>query len=577
MLAMKPTRFIRPALSLVLLCVAAEGAVAQATAVKPGSVPAVSRAARPASREAAAIDQLFRSAVKPGEPGVTVIVMQKGKALLRAAYGMANLELGVALAPEHALRIGSVTKQFTSAAIMALAEEGKLAVSDPITKYLPDYPTQGRTITVEHLLTHTSGIQSYTDMPKWLGMWRQDLTPAEIIGVFKNEPMQFAPGQRYRYNNSGYILLGAIIEKVTGKSYADFVRERIFAPLGMTHTRYDVTEDVIPGRAAGYARAAGKIVNAQYLSMTQPYAAGALISTVDDLAAWDEGLSAGRVVSAASLAKMFTPYKLASGNDAGYGYGWQIGQYEGLAVQEHGGGIHGFRAYVLRIPSERVYVAVLSNLAASEPNPGLLARKAAAIAVGKPLANPPAVSSMPEQLDAFVGRYRTPSGARHAVTREGTRMFVALSGEGRTEVFASAGDVFYQKDGFLRLRFERDPSGKVTRLIVDNWGAEKPAVRDDTPEKPAPVVVAVDPAVYRAYAGEYELAPGFILTVTVEGDRIMTQATGQSKVEIYPSSPTEFFLKVVDAQMTFVKDESGAVIRLVLHQGGRDMPAKKIK
>jgi len=164
---------------------------------------------------------------------------------------------------------------------MMLAEEGKLSVSDPITKFLPDYPTQGRTITVEHLLTHTSGIQSYTDMPKWRGMLRQDISLAELVDLFKSEPMQFAPGEKWRYNNSGYILLGAIIEKVSGKKYADFVRERIFDPLGMSQTRYDVTGEVIARRAAGYGKTGDRFVNAQYLSMTQPYAAGALLSTAE--------------------------------------------------------------------------------------------------------------------------------------------------------------------------------------------------------------------------------------------------------------------------------------------------------
>jgi len=202
---------------------------------------------------------------------------------------------------------------------------------------------------------------------------------------------------------------------------------------------------------------------------------------------------------------------------------------------------------------------------------------AAAIAVGKPLSDPASVTLTPEQLEAYVGRYRTVSGARHSVTREGGRLFVLLGGQERREVFPTAADVFFEKGSFLRLRFDRDGAGKAVRLVVDNWGAEPAAVRDDTPDKPAPVAAKVDTAVYRAYAGEYELAPGFVLTVTLEGDRIMTQATGQSKVEVFPSSPTEFFLKVVDARITFVKSEAGAVTHLVLHQGGRDMPAKKIK
>ena len=560
-----------------LLCAAANVAPAQTATAKPASSPAALKPPAAASKDAAAIDQLFRAAIKPGEPGMAVIVTRKGQVLHRAAYGMANVELGVALQPDHVLRIGSVTKQFTSAAIMMLAEEGKLAVTDPVTKFLPDYPTQGKTITVEHLLTHTSGIQSYTDMPKWRNMFRQDMPLTELIDLFKNEPMQFEPGARWRYNNSGYILLGAIVEKVSGKKYADFVQERIFTPLGMADTRYDVTEQVIQRRAAGYGRAGDRIVNAQYLSMTQPYAAGALMSTVDDLAKWDAVLTAGRVINADSLARSVASYRLSGGNESGYGYGWSLGRYEGRAVQEHGGGIHGFRSYVLRIPSDGVYVAVLSNIAAAAPSPDMLARQAAAIAIGKPLVNPTPVTLTPEQLDAYVGRYVTLPGARFVVSREGSRLFVQPGDGAKTEMFLAGNDVFFVRDTFRRLAFQRDAAGKYVRLEIDDWGPQPPATRDTTPEPPARTAIDVDPAVMKSYVGEYELAPGFVLAVTLEGNRLMTQATGQSKVEIFASSPTEFFLKVVNAQITFVKDASGAVTGLVLHQGGRDMPAKKIK
>jgi CubicO group peptidase (beta-lactamase class C family) len=529
------------------------------------------------AQTAPAIDQLFRAATKPGEPGLAVIVMRKGEILHRAAYGMANVELGVALRPDHVLRIGSVTKQFTSAAIMMLAEEGKLAVTDPITKFLPDYPTQGKSITIEHLLTHTSGIQSYTNMPKWRGTWRQDMSLTELVDLFKNEPMQFAPGEQWRYNNSGYILLGAIIEKVSGKKYADFVQERIFTPLGMTHTRYDFTEEIVAQRAAGYDRAGDRIGNARYLSMTQPHAAGALMSTVDDLAKWDAALAAGRVMKPGSLAKVFASYELASGNHTNYGYGWSIGRYEGRAVQEHGGGIFGFRAHVVRIPADGVYAAVLSNVSAGEPSAGLLARKAAAIAIGKPHADPAAVPLTPEQAEAYVGRYVTAPDARMTVSRDGNRLFVQGGDGPKTEIVPAGNDVFFVRDTFRRLTFVRDAAGKYQRFEVDDWGPQPPAIRDATPQPSAPTAIEIDSAVLKAYEGEYELAPGFVLAVTLEGNRLMTQATGQGKVEIFASSPTEFFLKVVNAQITFVKDASGAVTGLVLHQGGRDMPAKKTK
>jgi CubicO group peptidase (beta-lactamase class C family) len=566
--------------TLFLACAPIDAPFAQtAVAQKPAAVAAPRpAAAKPAAAEAAALDQLFRGAVKADGPGMAVIVVRKGQVLHRAGYGLAHVELGVAAKPEHVFRIGSVTKQFTSAAILLLVEEGKIALSDPITKFLPDYPTQGRTITIEHLLTHTSGIQSYTDMPKWRELLRKDLSLAELIDVFKNEPMLFAPGEKWRYNNSGYVLLGAIVEKAAGKPYAEFVKERIFTPLGMADTRYDVTSDLIPRRAAGYDQSRAGIVNAQFLSMTQPHAAGALVSTVDDLAKWDAALGEGKVVKPESLARAFTNYKLSSGNPSGYGYGWQITSYEGLAVQEHGGGIPGFRAHVLRIPSDGVYVAVLSNLAAPEPDPVRLSRQAAAIAIGKPLTNPAAVSLTAEMLEPFVGRYITVAGTRHTVTRDGSRLFVQFGGGPRRELTPSGNDTFFEKDAFARVRFQKDASGKYVRLEIDNFGPQPPATRDDTPDKPAPApAAAVDPSAYDALVGEYELAPGFILTVTREGDKLMTQATGQQKVEVFPSSPTEFYLKVVEARLSFVKDAAGKVTGLVLHQGGRDMPAKKIK
>jgi hypothetical protein len=224
-----------------------------------------------------------------------------------------------------------------------------------------------------------------------------------------------------------------------------------------------------------------------------------------------------------------------------------------------------------------VYVAVLSNVVGSERDPGALARKAAAIAIGKPVTNPAVVALTAGQLDAFVGRFVNAAGARHIVTREGTRVFVQIASGRRTEFFPSGNDTFFEKDGFTRLRFQRDAAGTFIRMEIDNWGAQAPATRDTTPEKPGSVAIAVDPAIYDAYVGEYELVPGFVLTVTREGDRLMTQATGQGKFEVFPSAPTEFFLKVVDAQISFVKNDTGGVTGLVLHQGGRDMPARKIK
>ncbi|NTU52026.1 MAG: serine hydrolase, partial [Candidatus Aminicenantes bacterium] len=178
------------------------------------------------------IDAVMSEIYKPGQPGAAVIVRKNGETVFRKGYGMADLELGVPVEPDMVFRLGSITKQFTAVAILLLAQEGKLGLQDEITKFLPDFPTQGRRITVEHLLTHTSGIQSYTDLPEWLPLWRKDFTLKELIDLFKDKPMQFGPGESWAYNNSGYVLLGAIIEKVSGKTYEGFIEAAIFQPLG---------------------------------------------------------------------------------------------------------------------------------------------------------------------------------------------------------------------------------------------------------------------------------------------------------------------------------------------------------
>ena len=280
-----------------------------------------------ATELAQAIDAMLVEACKPDAPGAAVIVARDGNVVFRKGYGMANLELGVPIAPEMVFRLGSITKQFTAVAILMLAEQGKLALEDDITRFLPDYPTQGHTITVEHLLTHTSGIKSYTSMPEWLALRRNDLTVEELIDLFKDQPMEFAPGERWAYNNSGYVLAGAIIEKVSGQTYEQFLEQQIFEPLGMARTCYDRTTRIVPGRVAGYDRGDEGIENAAYVSMTHPYAAGALMSSVDDLQRWDEALFAHRLVKPESLQRAFTPFVLNDGTSAGYGCGWGIGDY----------------------------------------------------------------------------------------------------------------------------------------------------------------------------------------------------------------------------------------------------------
>ena len=527
----------------------------------------------------AAFDKVLKDSFAADKPGAAVIVVKDGRTVFRKALGLADMELGVPLQPDMVFRLGSITKQFTAVSILILAEEGKLSLQDPIEKFLPGYPTQGYVITVEHLLTHTSGIQSYTAIPGWMtSKILAPMTVTELVDGFKKEPMQFAPGEKYAYNNSAFVILGAIIEKVSGKTYEAFVKERIFQPLGMTSSYYGSTEPIIPKRVPGYTADGDQVRNAGYLSMTQPYSAGSLSSTVDDLARWDASLYTEKILKKASLDKAWTSYVLKSGEATNYGYGWGLSKVRGRRSIAHGGGIFGFSTYALRLPEDRVYVAVLSNSDSPLTDPGYVARKLAAIAVGDPFPEFTPVTLDPRVLARYAGVYRIDEKATRTVTIEGGKLYAQRSGGQRQEIRPSSETEFFYDKSFTHLRFVVDPGGKVTEMLMYQDGATEPEHAPRAGDAPAERPVAkVDPALYSAYAGDYELAPAFILTVTREGDRLMTQATGQQKIEIFPSSETEFFLKVVDARITFVRSPDGAVDQLVLHQGGRDMPAKRKK
>ena len=527
---------------------------------------------------AAYADELLTRTYPAGEPGAAVLVVKDGKTVLRKGYGLANVELGVPIQPDMVFEIGSVTKQFTAAAILMLAERGLLSVDDEITKHLPDYPTHGQRITIDHLLTHTSGIPSYTGTPEWMGRVREDLKVEQLIAMFKDRPLDFAPGERWAYNNSAYVLLGAVIEKVSGKTYEDFIEQEIFKPLGMTRSSYGHNTELVPGRVEGYDKGRDGYQRARYLSMTQPYAAGSLLSTVDDLARWSDALWAGKVIKPESLKRMLTPAKLSSGRSTRYAYGLGVGEYAGRTLVEHGGGIFGFVSDTLRVPDEGIFVAILSNNADSNPQPEALAFRIAAKALGEPIESRKTLKLDSKTLDEYAGVYRFSEQVTRTITREGDRLFSQRRGGDKREILALAKDRFSFDDGENELLFRRDPQGKIAGVdFQPRFGPEEAGVLTGEPTPAERQAIQVDPALLDGYAGTYELAPGFEITITREGSQIFAQPTGQPKLEIFPESETKFFLKVVDAQMVFVPGEGSKASSLVLHQGGMERPGKRVK
>lgn len=314
-------------------------------------------------------DSIMSKVYEENGPGGIALVAKGEEILYRKAFGLADLELGVKMTPENIIRIGSLTKQFTAIAILKLAEEGKLGLQDPITKYIDDYPTLGYRITIEHLLTHTSGIRSFTNMNAWnADLNKMNIPPQKKIDFFKDEPMDFVPGEEFKYNNSGYILLGYIIELVSGKTYKEYIEESLFKPLGMYNSFYESTSNIIKNRARGYKFDRNEYKNADFLDMSNPYAAGSLISTVDDLFTWYNALMQYKVISKASLEKAHSPYKLNNGKPTEYGYGWFVSNLKGHQIISHGGGITGYLTYSLYIPDEDIFVAVFSNCTCKSPS-----------------------------------------------------------------------------------------------------------------------------------------------------------------------------------------------------------------
>ncbi|PYY16704.1 MAG: serine hydrolase [Acidobacteria bacterium] len=415
----------------------------------------------------ARMEEVVQSFVSAKQFMGSVLVARDGKVLLSHGYGYANFEWAIPNSPTTKFRLGSITKQFTAACILLLEQRGKLKIDDPVKKYMADAPAAWDKITIYHLLTHTSGIPSFTGFPDYRSTEAVSTTPEQLIARFRDKPLEFEPGTKWNYSNSGYALLGYLIEKISGQSYSDFVQKNIFDPLGMKDSGYDSNSAIIAHRAEGYTPKAKGLEHSGYIDMSIPFSAGALYSTTEDLLRWEQGLFGGKLLSAASLQKMMTPFK------NNYAFGLGVRDDKGHKVIEHGGGIEGFSTQLAYYPDDKLAVAVLGNLNGGAP--AAIAAKLASVAHGEK---------------------------------------VVLTSE-RKEI-------------------------------------------------------TVSPKILATYVGTYDMAPNFQFVVTLEGDHLVTQATGQPKIPIFPESDTTFFPKVVDAEIEFVKDNKAEVKEMILHQGGHD-------
>jgi CubicO group peptidase (beta-lactamase class C family) len=403
----------------------------------------------------------------------SVLVERSGQILLSKGYGSANLEWDIPNAPTTKFRLGSLTKQFTAAAILLLEDRSKLKVDDPVKKYLPDAPPAWDKVTILHLLTHTSGIPAFTAFPDYASLQTLPTFPKELVRRFRDKPLDFEPGEKWDYSNSGYALLGYLIERISGESYRDFLRKNVFEPLEMKDSGYDSPAAIIPRRASGYSPGRkGSPVNTRFLHMTIPYAAGGLYSTTEDLLRWEHGLFGGKVLSAASLEKMITPFK------QDYAMGLGVSTVRGHKKIEHGGGIEGFNTQLTYYPDDQITVAVLGNLNSGAPSD--IAGKLAALALGEEVVLPAErkeVYVAPEILASYPGTYEFSPTLTIAVILEGGQLMAQANGGPKFPLLAVAENRFFLKVAEAELEFVKSDQGEVTHLLLRQGGGEQKGVR----------------------------------------------------------------------------------------------------
>lgn len=522
------------------------------------------------------MDAHLKERVKGEMPGVAVLVSRDGQILYQGGYGYADLEHKVAITPETKFRIGSLTKQFTAAAILKLAEAGKLSIDDPLAKYFPDLPN-APTITLRQLLTHTSGLHSYTEDPAFFEGVTKPVEPSAVLALIQKSKPDYAPGAGFRYSNSGYFVLGEIVAKVSGQSLADYLRTALFEPLGMKDSGIYINAAPPAGVANGYAVEAGTAKLAMNWDMSWAGGAGAIYSTVGDLDRWTEALHGGKVLKPESLKEMTTANPLPAGVDGlKYGFGLIITDFERLPAIWHNGGLHGWSSNLVWLPEQHTVLVALSN---SMPNsPGLdpavvnqalikhfLATEIAALP--QPVEDK---SVDPKTYPAYAGSYDYHGGIL-TVSVEKDHLFARLTGQPKFEIFPEGSEKFFWKVVDAHVQFLRDDQGAVNAVQHTQNGTSFRAPRLADP------TVKLTPVQLDAFIGKYQYGPSAVLTVTRDGDLLFAQLTGQPASQIYPTAEDTFEWRIVKASVHFIKGEDGKVTKATHSQNGKTFDAPKIE
>lgn len=550
------------------------------------------------------LDELINLYTEYGQFNGSVLVAKNGEVIYKKGFGLANMEWGIPNQPNTKHRLGSITKQFTAMLIVQLAAEGKLELDAPVSTYLPDYPQPNADkITIHHLLTHTSGIPNYTSFRTFMREDSRDhFSPEEFVRIFADSTLIFTPGERFSYSNSGYFLLGVIIEKITGKPYEQALQENIFTPFKMNDTGYDHHSTIIKNRASAYEKNGSEYVNADYIDMSIPYAAGSLYSTVEDLYLWDQALYTNQLLDKKHMDLVFTKHIPAFGLH--YGYGWVIGNEpvgntnDSLEVISHGGGINGFNTLIERVPSDKSLILLFNNTGGAPLNDMGVAINGIIHGKSYDLPKKSVASSLLEvilekgitaglvhyndikDVDTHALNEREMNNAGYQLLQADKVKEAKAVFKLNVEAFPASSNVYDSYAEALMLEgedelaienykksIELNPANQNGIDMLEKLGVETEGLTKE---------IVISNEILESYVGKYELAPGFILTVSKDGTQMKAQATGQPESSIFPKSENVFYLKVIEAQLTFNKNEEGAIESVTLFQGGQEMLGKKL-
>ncbi len=526
--------------------------------------------ATPAAMTAYANKLLDAQKIGPDSPGFTVLVARGDQLLYKGARGMASVELGVPMQPDQLLRIGSVTKQFAAAALLKQIDEGKAKLDDPVSRFLPDYPNASK-ITLRQLLNHTSGVKSYTAIPGYMGNpVRRDLSTEELINEFKDLPVDFAPGERWAYNNSGYVLVGAVVEKISGQPWYQAVDKLLIKPAGISNLHYEAGDKLFKGLARGYTvNASGEVVPAGLLSMTQPHAAGALIANTEALWRWNQALHGGKLLSKSGYASMTTPEGAAKSFK--YGFGLSTVTLRDQVVLMHTGGIHGFASVLDYLPASQTTVVILRNSDNGGGADITVAQKLAAFAIGEPFADVVSVAVPEKELRAAEGVYGNADSQTRTLRVVAGVLHSQRTGGGVLPLVPVGDDRFAFRDSVSELMLERNPEGKVVAVQVFNNGdrqGERWERRADLP--PEEASLSLTAAQMDELVGDYSAAQFSIRIFVSDKGRLMGQAPRQPAFELQARTPRRVEIPQVGAQLEFSGD-AGKAPSVTLIQAGQKL------